>query len=86
MKIYVVHVYDAADKLHDYYVHGTIEIATNRAATDVVAGRFKDAEPAFYWEEVSRVVRAVQIEPGTGRRQISCDSWRAHIEEMKVGA
>lgn len=86
MTVFVVHIYDAADKLHDYYVHGTPEIATNRAATDVVAGRFKDAEPAFYWAEVSRVARAVQIEPGTGRRQICCDSWRAHIEEMKVEA
>ena len=86
MTVFVVHIYDAADKLHDYFVHGTLEIATNVAATHVVAGRFKDAEPAFYWAEVSRVARAFQIEPGTGRHHVRCDSWSAHIDEMKVEA
>lgn len=35
MRVYVVHVYDAADHLYDYYVHGTIEGAVGKAAVDV---------------------------------------------------
>jgi peptidyl-tRNA hydrolase len=86
MTVFVVHIYDAADKLHAYFVYGALKIATNVAATHVVAGRYQHADPAFYWAEVKRAAHAVQIEPGTGRRIVHCDSWTAHIDEMKVEA
>ena len=85
MKVFVVHVYDAAGQQHDYYVHQRIDIAKLRAAEDVVGGRFEDADPDFFEVEVRRVLAAVEIEPGTGRRHIRCDAWRAHVDEMQVG-
>lgn len=85
VKVFVVHVYDAADKLHDYYVHETIEGAVRCAAIDVVSGRFEDAaDPAFFEVELQRVLAAVFEEPGVGRRHVHCDTWRAHVDEMQV--
>ena len=84
MKVFVVHVYDAADKLHDYYVHLTIGGAVRRAAEDVVSGRFEDGDPGFFEVELQRVLDAVYVEPGVGRRHVRCDAWRAHVDEMQV--
>ena len=84
MKVFVVHVYDAADHLHDYYVHQTAEGAVRQAATDVVNGHFEDADPDFFEVEIRRVIDAAYEEPGVGRRHVRCDTWRAHIDEMKV--
>ena len=84
MRVYVTHVYDAADHLHDYYVHQTIDAAVVQAAVDVVCGRFEDADPDFRAVEVKRVVAETYAEPGTGRRHVRCDAWRAHIDEMQV--
>ena len=84
MKVYVSHVYDAAGHLHDYYVHQTIDAAVLLAANDVVAGRFEDLDPKDFEAEVQRVIAAVSIEPGVGRRHVRCDSWLAHVDEMPV--
>ena len=84
MKVFVVHVYDNADHLHDYYVHQTTEGAVRQAATDVVNGRFEDADPAFFEVELQRVIDAVYEEPGVGRRHVRCDAWRAHVDERQV--
>lgn len=84
MKVFVVHVYDAADKLHDYYVHQTASSAVRQAATDVVSGRFEDGDPGFFEVELQRVIDATWEEPGVGRRHVQCDSWRAHVDEMQV--
>lgn len=84
MKVFVVHIYDAADKLHDYYVNLTISGAVRRAAEDVVGGRFEDGDPGFFEAELQRVLDAVYVEPG-GRRHVRCDAWRAHVDEMQVG-
>ena len=84
MKAFVVHIYDADDHLHDYYVHQTVEGAVRQAAVDVVSGRFEDVDPAFFEVELQRVLREVSEEPGVGRRHVRCDAWRAHVDEMKV--
>ena len=84
MKVFVVHVYDAADHLHDYYVHQTADGALRQAAFDVVSGRFENADPDFFEAEVRRVFDAVEIEPGVGRRHVRCDAWRAHVDEMPL--
>lgn len=84
MKVFVVHVYDAADHLYDYYMHQTSEGAARHAATDVVNGRFQDADPDHFEVEFRRVVDAIYEEPGVGRRHVRCDAWRAHIDEMEV--
>lgn len=84
MKIFVVHVYDNADQLHDYYVRQTAEGAMRQAATDVVNGRFEDADPDFFEAEFCRVVGAIYEEPGVGRRHVRCDAWRAHVDEMEA--
>lgn len=84
MKVFVVHVYDAADRLHDFYVHGTPEVAVRQAAIDLVAGRFEDADPDFFLSEVNRVVAEADFERPTGRRHVRCDSWHAHVDEMRV--
>jgi hypothetical protein len=83
-KVFVVHVYDAADRLHDYYVCQTAEIAVCHAAVDVVDGRYDNADPDFIEVELRRVIGTVTIEPGVGRRHVRCDSWRAHVDEMQV--
>lgn len=83
-KVFVTHVYDAADHLHDYYVHQTAEGAVRQAATDVVNGRFEDADPDFFEVELRRVIDAAYEEPGVGRRHVCCDAWRAHVDEMQV--
>lgn len=83
-KVFVVHVYDAADHLHDYYVHQTADGAVRQAAADVVGGRFDDADPDFVEVELRRVIGAVYVEPGVGRRHVRCDSWRAHVDPMQV--
>jgi hypothetical protein len=84
MKVFVVHVYDTTDKLHDYYVHQTVEGAVHQAATDVVSWHIEDADPDFFKAEICRVISAVEVEPGTGRRHVRCDAWRAHVDEMQV--
>ena len=84
MKVFVVHIYDAADKLHDYYVHQRVDLAVRQAASDVVHGRFEDADPEFVETEFQRVLVEIEIEPGTGRRCVRCDAWRAHVDEMQV--
>lgn len=84
VKVFVVHVYDAADHLHDYYVCRTVGAAVRQAAVDVVGGRYDDADPDFFESEVDRAVSKVTVEPGVGRRHVRCDSWRAHVDEMVV--
>lgn len=84
MKVFVVHVYDAADHLHDYYVHRTVGSAQRQAAIDVVAGCFEDLGAGDFEVEVQRVIEAVREEPGVGRRRVSCDTWHAHVDEMQV--
>jgi hypothetical protein len=84
MKVFVVHVYDAADKLHDYYVHQTINGAVRQAAIDVVTGRFDDLGVGDFEVEVQRVIEGIHEEPGVGRRHVHCDAWRAHVDEMQV--
>ena len=84
MKVFVVHVYDAADKLHDYYVHERAAGAVRQAAIDVVTGRFDDLGHGDFDGEVQRVIEATYEEPGVGRRHVRCDAWRAHIDEMQV--
>jgi len=84
MKIFVVHVYDNANKLHDYYVHQAIETAVRHAATDVVSARFEDADPDFFDAELARVIGASYKERICGRQHVWCDAWRAHIDEMQV--
>lgn len=84
MKVYVSHVYDAAAQLHDYYVHGTVEGALHQAATDIVRGRFEDAETDFLELETRRVIATASVEAGSGRRHVRCDMWAAHIDEMQV--
>lgn len=85
MKVFLVHIYDAADKLHDYYVHQSVDVAVRQAASDVIHGRFEDADPDFIEAEFQRVLAAVEIEPG-GRQHVRCDAWRAHVDEMQVRA
>jgi hypothetical protein len=84
LKVFVVHVYDARDQLHDYYVHQTVSPAIRQAAIDVVGGRFGAGDPCSFEIELQRVIDAVYEEPGTGRRHVRCDSWRAHVDEMQV--
>lgn len=84
MKVYVVHVYDAADQLHDYYVHQSASAAVRQAAVDVVTGRFDDPSGGDFDVEVQRVIDETYEEPGVGRRHVRCDAWRAHIDEMQV--
>ena len=84
MKVFVVHIYDAADKLHDYYIYQRSDRAERQAALDVIYGRFEDADPDFIKAELSRVLATVDVEPSTGRRHVRCDSWRAHVDEMQV--
>lgn len=83
-KVYVTHVYDAIGCLHDYYVHGTIDDAVRRAASDVVDGRFEDLDPQDVEVEVFRVIDAIRVEPGVGRHHVRCDPWVAHVDEMQV--
>ena len=83
-KVFVVHVYDNADHLHDYYVHATAPAAVRQAAIDVVTGRFDDLGVGDLDVEVQRVIDAVYEEPGVGRRHVRCDAWRAHVDEMQV--
>lgn len=83
-KVFVVHVYDPADHLHDYYVHATLEGASRQAVIDVVAGRFPSSAPDFLEDERVRVSRNIFAEPGVHRRHLRCDGWRAHIDEMQV--
>ena len=85
MKIFVVHVYDAADRLSDYYVHQTAEAAVRRAAADVVSGRFEDLSPGDFEVELGRAIDGTYQEPGDGRRHVRCDAWRAHVDELQVG-
>jgi len=80
MKVFVVHVYDAAGQLHDYSVHGTIEGAVRRAATNVVFGNFKETDETL----IDRVVAAASKESGTGRWHVSCEAWRAHVDAMQL--
>ena len=83
MKIYVVHVYDAADHLHDYYVHASFDGALRQATHDVVEGRYEDADPDVVQAELARVAReGIYAEPATGRRHVRCDAWHAHVDEM----
>ena len=84
MKVFVVHIYDGAERLHDYYVHQTVEGATRKAASDVVAGRFEDLDPDDFAAEVARVIAAVYKEPDVGRYVVRCDAWHAQIDEMYV--
>ena len=84
MKVYVTHVYDASDRLSDYYVHQDIVVAVRRAANDVVAGRFEDLDPDARETEVARVIEALRVEPGVGRCLVRCDAWCAHVDEMQV--
>ena len=84
MRVFVVHVYDAADSLHDYYVRQTVEGAVRQAAVDVVTGRYGCGNPDFHEFELQRVLREVSEEPGVGRWHVRCDSWRAHVDEMEV--
>jgi len=79
VKVFLVHVYDAADKLHDYYIHQRIDLAVHQAASDLIHGRLEDADPDFIEAEFQRVIAAVEIERG-GRRHVRCDSWRAHVD------
>ena len=83
MKVFLVHVYDAADKLHDYYIHQRVDLAVRQAASDLIHGRFEDADPDFVESEFQRVLAAVEIEPG-GRQHVRCDAWHAHVDEMQV--
>jgi hypothetical protein len=84
MKVFVVHIYDAADKLYNYYIHQRRDLAERQAAVDVVHGRFEDADPDFIKAELARVLAAVDVEPSIGRCHVRCDSWRAHVDEMQV--
>ena len=84
MKVFVVHIYNAAGQLHDYYVHQTVDGAMREAASDVVAGRFDDLDPKDFSAEVERVVGEIYKEPGVGRCHVRCDVWRAHVDEMQV--
>jgi hypothetical protein len=84
MKVFVVHVYDAADHQHDYYVRQTVKSAVRQAAVDVVTGRFEEADPSFFEVELQRVIDAVSEEPGVGRWHVRCDAWRAHVDQMEV--
>ena len=84
MKVFVVHIYDAADHLHDYYVHQTIAVAKRQAAIDVVTGRFEDLGHGDLDGEVQRVIDATYVEPGVGRCHVRCDAWYAHVDEMQV--
>lgn len=84
MKVFVVHIYDAADKLHNYYIHQRPDLAERQAAIDVIQGRFEDADLDFFKAELLRVLAAVDVEPRTGRRHVRCDSWCAHVDEMQV--
>jgi hypothetical protein len=84
VKVFVVHVYDAADHLHDYYVHQGAAGAVRQAAIDVVTGRFDDLGHGDFDGEVQRVIEAAYEEPGVGRRHVRCDAWRAHVDEMQV--
>jgi hypothetical protein len=84
VKVFVVHVYDGAGGLHDYYVHRTAEGATHKAACDVVEGRFEGLDPSDFDSEVARVIAAVCKEPAVGRHVVRCDAWRAEIDEMCV--
>lgn len=83
-KVFVVHIYDATDHLHDYYVCQTATAAVRHAAVDVVEGRFDNADPDFIEVELQRVIGAAYVEPGVGRRHVRCDSWRAHVDPMQV--
>ena len=84
MKVFVIHVYDAADSLHDYYVHGAMTSAVRQAAIDVVTGRFDDLCAGDFEVEVQRVIDAACDEPRVGRRHVRCGAWRAHVDEMQV--
>jgi hypothetical protein len=84
VKVFVVHVYDGADRLHDYYVQRSVEAATRKAACDVVEGRFEDLTPGDFDGEVARVAAAVYKEPSVGRYVVRCDAWHAQIDEMHV--
>ena len=84
MKIFVVHVYDNADQMHDYYVHQTASVAVRQAAIDVVSGRFEDGDPGFFEVELQRVIDTTYEEPGVGRRHVRCDAWHAHVDEMEL--
>jgi hypothetical protein len=84
VKVFVVHIYDAADHLHDYYVHQTIADAKRQAAIDVVTGRFEDLGHGDLGVEVQRVIEKIYEEPGVGRWHVRCDAWRAHVDEMQV--
>lgn len=84
MKVFVVHVYDAAGQLHDYYVHATIETAVRDAASGVVAGRFEDLDPQAFDTEVARVAGEIHQEPRVGRCHVRCGAWSAHVDEMLV--
>ncbi len=84
MRMYVTHVYNAGNQLHDFYVHQTPGGAVRQAAIDVVRGRFDEAVPNFLGTEIQRVIDAVIVEPESGRRYVRCDAWMARIDEMQV--
>ena len=84
MKVFVVHIYDPANHLHDYYVHGTRQGAIDQASADVVSGRFENLDPDDYVRETMRVASEAYEEPGVGRHHVHCDAWRAHIDVMPV--
>jgi len=84
MKIFVVHVYDAADHLHDYYAHQDVAEAKHQAAIDVVTGRFDGLSKEDLDREVQRVIADAYEEPGIGRWHVRCDAWRAHIDDLLV--
>lgn len=84
MKVFVVHIFDGAGRLHDYYVHDAVENALLQAAADVVGGRFEDADPDFFEAELQRVLSATRVDPKTGRQHVRCDAWGARIDEMQV--
>jgi hypothetical protein len=91
VKVFVVHVYDAAAHLHDYYVHAAISSAKRQAAIDVVTGHFEDLGAGDFEVEVQRVIDAIYEEPAVDRWHVRCDAvrlgapgWCAHIDEMQV--
>lgn len=82
MKIYLVHVYDGAGKLWDYYPCLTLDGALTAAIDAVVAGRFADAEASFREVERRRVLDAIYED--VGRWHARCDAWLAHVDEMEA--
>lgn len=97
-EIFLVHVYDAADNLIDYYPCQTREAALGQAAADVVAGHHSISDhfnKAFSQtdrrspEKYSAVTRKTREdahkEPGGIRRwHVQCGEWRAHVDALEM--